>query len=162
MAAKEKNQTESNNQLSPLTRNVLTFVIALGILLLLWAIIALKSLFVLILISIVFASGLAPGMLWLQKLRLPRGRRIPRGLAILLIYIFAFVIILLSSIETFENREIISYPYWLEFKSVIMQSVLTFIALDRFLKMFIDEWRSIKNDVVNLCKTFRNTKDINQ
>lgn len=94
MAAKEIKQSESNNQPSPLIRNVLTFLIALGIILLLWAIVTLKSLFVLILISIVFASGLAPGMLWLEKLRLPRGRRIPRGLAILLIYIFAFVVIL--------------------------------------------------------------------
>lgn len=73
MATNQKTQQDKDNQPTPLTRNVLTFIIALGIVLLLWLVVTLKSLFVLILISIVFATGLAPGMLWLQKLRLPWG-----------------------------------------------------------------------------------------
>jgi len=76
------------------------------------------------------------------------------------IYLFALVITLLSSIETFLNREIILFAYWVGFKSVVLQSVVTFIAFDRFLKMLLDEWTGIKKDVTDIYKSFSETKEI--
>ncbi|MHB9037882.1 MAG: AI-2E family transporter [Armatimonadota bacterium] len=78
-------------------RNILTFLAALGILLGLWLIVRLKPIVVLVVISIVFAAGLAPAVAWLEHLRMPRGRKMPRGMAILLVYIAAAVLVLTAA-----------------------------------------------------------------
>lgn len=69
-----------------IARGLLTFVAILGVVLALWLIVRLQTLVVLVLISSVLAAGLAPAVAWIQGLRLPRGSRIPRTAAILLVY----------------------------------------------------------------------------
>ena len=82
---------------SVLVGNILTFLAILGIVLFIWLIWCLKSVVILILISTVLATGLAPTVLWIEKLKLPGGIKINRSLAILIIYA-AVVIVLLGVI----------------------------------------------------------------
>jgi len=63
----------------------------------LWLIWRIWSVVVLLLISTVFAAGLAPAVARLEKLRLVRGRPLPRSAAIFLIYIAAIIIVLAAA-----------------------------------------------------------------
>lgn len=72
---------------------VLAFLAILGIALGLWLLVRLHSIVVLLLISIVFATGLAPGVVWLERKKIRR-RNIPRALAILLVFVLAAIIAL--------------------------------------------------------------------
>lgn len=69
-----------------IARGLLTFVAILGVVLVLWLIVRLKTLVVLLLMSAVLAAGLAPAVAWIERFRLPRGARIPRTAAILIVY----------------------------------------------------------------------------
>lgn len=90
--APRKNREESER--SPVTTAVLSFLAILGIVFVLWFIVRVKTVAIIIVISIVLASGLAPAVERLQNVRLPRGKRFPRGIAIALIYLLGFVIAL--------------------------------------------------------------------
>lgn len=95
MARKPKNEDpEPASERSPLARNVLTFLAILGILFALWLIWRLKPVVVLVLISVVFATGLAPAVLWVQGIRLPWGWRLPRSASILIVYIVSIIVLL--------------------------------------------------------------------
>lgn len=72
-------------------------------------------------------------------------------------YLAAFILMLLYATEILLEKDLFIFPLWLQFKPVILQSVVTFIALDRFLKLLGDEWQSIKGDyceVINTLKSF--------
>lgn len=77
----------------PVARCVLVFLACLGIVLALWIVVKLQAVVVLAVISVVLATGLAPAVVWLEKLKLPRNRHIPRIGAIFLIYVIAFVVL---------------------------------------------------------------------
>lgn len=64
------------------------------------------------------------------------------------LFFASFLLVLINSIETIDNREIINYKVWLDFKPYIYQSVLTVIAFDRFYKLFNDERLKIKDDIL--------------
>ena len=89
-----KTEKQQNPELSPVIRNVLTFLALLGILFFLWLIIKVKALIILILISIVFATGLAPAVMRLEKTKLLRRFPFARPVAILFIFIGAIIILL--------------------------------------------------------------------
>ncbi|KUO77243.1 MAG: hypothetical protein APF77_01180 [Clostridia bacterium BRH_c25] len=65
----------------------------------------------------------------------------------LFIYFVSFLLVLVSSMETFSGRAIVHNSLWLLFKPVILQSVVTVITFDRFLKLAITEWNNIKLDI---------------
>ncbi|MCE5315025.1 AI-2E family transporter [bacterium] len=90
----EQGQDDPTPKGSSLGRNMLTFLAALGIVIGLWLIVQLKPIVVLVVISTVFAAGLAPAVARIERTRLPRGRKIPRALAILIVYIGAAVLAL--------------------------------------------------------------------
>ncbi|MCE5198452.1 MAG: AI-2E family transporter [Armatimonadota bacterium] len=94
MAQQERNNEPIRPRSSSVGQNVLTFLAILGILLFFWLIVKLKSLVVLLIICVVFATGLAPAVARLERIRLPRGRRFPRILAIIIIYILAIIVAL--------------------------------------------------------------------
>lgn len=74
-------------------KHVLSFLAILSVVLALWLMVRLKALVVLGLIAVVLAAGLAPAVLWIEKRRLPGGRHLPRVVAILIVYIAAFVVV---------------------------------------------------------------------
>jgi len=92
--ARDGKREANGGQMPPLILIVLGFLAILGILFVLWLIVRLEAIVVLILISIVLACGLGPGVAWLERIRLRGDRHIPRGIAILLIFIFAAIIAL--------------------------------------------------------------------
>lgn len=63
------------------------------------------------------------------------------------IYLLSFLLVMISSIETFANKSLITLNVWIQFKPVILQSVVTVITLDRFIKPMRQEWPSIVNDL---------------
>jgi len=65
----------------------------------------------------------------------------------LVIYLFAFLLVLLSTLELYSNRIIIENFYWLQYKPVILQSVVSVIAFDRFIKLLSEEKTGIVNDL---------------
>lgn len=73
----------------------------------------------------------------------------------ILIYFVSFLLVLLSSMETFYGKTIIRYDLWVQFKPVILQSVVTVITFDRFLNLIIKEWNSIKEDISKLKDFFK-------
>ena len=75
-------------------RGVLTALAVLGILLAGWVIVLLKPVVMILLISIVLATGLAPVIVRLERKRVTRRRYLPRGMAILLTYIVALTLLL--------------------------------------------------------------------
>jgi predicted PurR-regulated permease PerM len=77
----------------PVGRSVLVFLCCLAIVLALWIVIKLQAVVVLAMIAIVLTTGLAPVVVWLEKLRLPGNRRMPRIVAILLVYLVGFVVL---------------------------------------------------------------------
>lgn len=74
-------------------RGVLTALAVLGILLAVWVIVLLKPVVIILLISIVLATGLAPLIVRLEKRRVSKGHYLPRGMAILIIYIAALLVL---------------------------------------------------------------------
>ncbi|MEN6356857.1 MAG: AI-2E family transporter [Armatimonadota bacterium] len=100
MPAKQTNENQDRpieSKQGSIGRYIVMFLAALGILLGLWLIVKLKPIVVLVVISIVFACGLAPAVAWLERLRMPRGRKMPRGLAIVLVYITALALFLTAA-----------------------------------------------------------------
>lgn len=63
------------------------------------------------------------------------------------IYFFAFLCMGLYSIESFSEASL-KIPIWMEVSTIILPSVITFIALDRFLRLFLDEWVGLRNDII--------------
>lgn len=75
------------------------------------------------------------------------------------IYLFAFLITIISSIESI-NGSIITLSIWVNIKPYIMQAVVAFIAFDRFINIFKTQLPDIKKDVKNVMIYFRsNEKD---
>lgn len=71
------------------------------------------------------------------------------------VYLFAFLISIISSIETIGGSNIINLPIWLSIKPYIIQSVVTFIAFDRFLNLIRAQLKDIKKDISGI-KTYIN------
>lgn len=94
MADKHNSESNTDTHASVIGRNILTFLIVLGILFFVWLLAKTWSIVILVLISVVLATGLGPAVAWLERVKLPRNKRIPRAIAILLIYIFTFIIVL--------------------------------------------------------------------
>lgn len=95
MPRKQKTEEpQPKTECSALMRHIITFLAILGIVLFLWLVWRLKSVVVLILISVVLATGLAPAVLWVEKVSLPRGWRVPRSFAILIVYAIAVMVLL--------------------------------------------------------------------
>lgn len=95
---KKPEQIINNGQPNhPVGRITVSFLAILSILIFIWLIVKLKPIVVLVVISIVFAAGLAPAVNRLERIRMPRGHRMPRGLAILLVYIGAVLLVLIAA-----------------------------------------------------------------
>ncbi|MDH6372526.1 hypothetical protein M2444_004339 [Paenibacillus sp. PastF-3] len=73
----------------------------------------------------------------------------------LIIYCFAFLIVLITSIETYMDLHIIKNDAWNEVRPFVLQAVVTFIAYDRFHKAFWDEFTKIKVDLTRIYKGFK-------
>lgn len=86
--------TDGGRPLFPYAGYIGVALAILGILLGLWLLARLQALVVMALISVVLASGLAPVVVWLEKLRLPRKKHISRTVAIFLVYILALTLAL--------------------------------------------------------------------
>jgi len=91
---REPQQPEFAATQSSLGRNILTALSLIGILLTLWLIVLLKPVVLLVLISTVFATGLAPVVARFEKIRLLGKYNFPRVGAILVTYVLALVIVL--------------------------------------------------------------------
>lgn len=78
---------------SPLANSILTALALIGTLILIWLLIRLKPVIIIILISVVLATGLGPMVERLRKSRIWRGRRIPRSVGILIAYIIAILVL---------------------------------------------------------------------
>ncbi|OKP81761.1 hypothetical protein A3844_25245 [Paenibacillus helianthi] len=74
------------------------------------------------------------------------------------LFFASFLLVLINSIETIDNKNIINYKVWLDFKPYIYQSVLTVIAFDRFHKLFNDEKIKIKEDIIKIMVFFKEIK----
>lgn len=79
---------------SPLARNILTALAVIGALLLLWVVAQIKAVVVLVLISVVLATGLAPAVAWVEHRRIRGDWRLPRPVAIFSIYLLALFLLL--------------------------------------------------------------------
>jgi hypothetical protein len=66
------------------------------------------------------------------------------------VYLFAFLISIISSIETVGGCNIINIPVWLSIKPYIIQAVVTFIAFDRFINLIRAQLTDIKKDFKNI------------
>lgn len=83
----------SGGNRSPVVTGILIALSIMGILLAGWLIVKLKALVVLLLISVVLASGIDPVVQWIHRQRLPpKGWQVPRALAILLVLLGALLV----------------------------------------------------------------------
>lgn len=83
----------------------------------------------------------------------------------LCLFLLSFLLVLLSSIESFTNRELLVNSTWNTIKPVVLQSIVTLIAFDRFIKLYNEEKLKIVNDfkngVVKVKDWFRPPNNIN-
>jgi predicted PurR-regulated permease PerM len=94
---------------SPIATGVLIALAVIGVVLALWLLRALQAVIVLILIALVFVAGIDPLVDRIQSLKLPRGRRIPRALAIIIVLLAAIlgvlgIIFYIGSVAWAEGR----------------------------------------------------------
>lgn len=75
------------------------------------------------------------------------------------VYLFAFVVTFINSLEISGNKTLITHNIWLQMKPFIYQSVVTFIAFDRFSKSFTDEKKNIIDDIKKIISLVKNQKD---
>lgn len=77
------------------------------------------------------------------------------------VFFISFLLVFINSMEIIEGRELINNKTWIDFKPYIFQAVLSYMAFDRFIKLFSEERLKIKNDILkilNFIKQLR-TKD---
>ncbi len=72
----------------------------------------------------------------------------------LIIYFFAFLLVIISSIETYSGFKIIENKEWLIIKPYIMSAVVTFLAYDTFHNTLMKELKKIKKDICKIYKVF--------
>jgi len=82
-----KSESSANPQGPSVSRNIITFLACLGIVVALWVIVQLKSLAVLAVISVVLTTGLDPIVAWLER------HKIPRIGAIAIVYVMGFIVL---------------------------------------------------------------------
>lgn len=73
------------------------------------------------------------------------------------IYFISFVLILISSIETFQGTNFIELIEWIHLKPVIVQSVLTLITLDRFINLLKTELNGIVKETALIFDKVKDT-----
>lgn len=63
------------------------------------------------------------------------------------IYFIAFVITIISSIESIDGSNIINLSFWISIKPYIFQSVVAFLALDRLVNLIKNQISDFSNDI---------------
>jgi hypothetical protein len=72
------------------------------------------------------------------------------------VYLFAFLITIISSIETIGCNNIINIKLWLNIKPFIIQAVVAFIAFDRFINLIKAQFTDIQKDINTIMKNLNN------
>lgn len=70
------------------------------------------------------------------------------------IYFISIFITVLNSLEKIMNTQLISIALWVDIRQVVVESVLTMIVIDRFLKMLISEYKNIIKNKENLINSY--------
>jgi hypothetical protein len=73
------------------------------------------------------------------------------------VYIIAFSLTLISSLELISGNTIIHIQKWIEIKPYILQAVVAFLAFDRLIKAFVSESKSISKDLNHFFSIFKET-----
>ncbi len=66
------------------------------------------------------------------------------------IYLFAFLITLISSMEEISGNAIITNSFWISIRPYTIQAVVTFIAFDRFINLLKPQLTNIRKDIINI------------
>ncbi|MGG7212084.1 hypothetical protein ACQPUY_00550 [Clostridium nigeriense] len=74
------------------------------------------------------------------------------------IYLISIFITVLNSLEKITNTQLVSIPIWVDIRLVVVESVLTMIVIDRFLKMLISEYKNIIKNKENLINSYEKIK----
>lgn len=68
-----------------------------------------------------------------------------------IIYLISFILVFIAGIETLSNKMIFhDVLMWINIKQIVLESVVSFIAFDRFYKAIVEDFNKNKPKIISL------------
>ena len=68
-----------------------------------------------------------------------------------IIYLFSFILVFLAGIESLSGMVIFhNVLLWINIKQIVLESVVTFIAFDRFYKAIVEDFNKNKPKIISI------------